>query len=190
MTAIYYDTEFIEDGRTIDLISIGMVRDDGAEYYAVSSQFDLKKLAANDWLMNNVWPSLPQIRGDERMMILSSMRDSAPVSKQVRALFHWHHADVKPRAQIAAEVAEFITGARDPELWAWYAAYDHVALAQLFGRMIDLPPGVPMHTNDLKQECDRLGNPAVPGQREGVHNALADARHNKVIAEFLRERAT
>jgi hypothetical protein len=25
----YYDTEFIEDGRTIDLISIGIVAEDG-----------------------------------------------------------------------------------------------------------------------------------------------------------------
>ena len=32
---IFYDTEFLEDGKTIDLISIGMVAEDGREYYAV-----------------------------------------------------------------------------------------------------------------------------------------------------------
>jgi hypothetical protein len=42
-----------------------------------------------------------------------------------------------------------------------------------------------MWTNDLKQEAERLGNPAVPEQGAGEHNALADARHNRVIAEFL-----
>lgn len=31
----------------------------------------------------------------------------------------------------------------------------------------------------------RLGNPQIPEQADGVHNALADARHNKVIADFL-----
>ena len=37
MTKVFYDTEFLEDGSTVKLISIGMVRDsDGAEYYAVS----------------------------------------------------------------------------------------------------------------------------------------------------------
>jgi hypothetical protein len=72
-----------------------------------------------------------------------------------------------------------------PQLWAWYGAYDHVALCQLWGRMIDLPKGVPMWTNDLKQECERLGNPQVPQQASGEHNALADARHNRVIDEFL-----
>ena len=51
--------------------------------------------------------------------------------------------------------------------------------------MVSLPNGVPMWTNDLKQEAQRLGNPQVPQQDHGQHNALADARHNKVIAEFL-----
>ena len=54
--------------------------------------------------------------------------------------------------------------------------------------MIDLPEGVPMWTNDLKQECARLGDPRVPEQGPGEHNALADARHNRDIAEFLAAR--
>ena len=36
----FYDCEFIEDGRTIDLVSIGVVAEDGREYYAVSTEFD------------------------------------------------------------------------------------------------------------------------------------------------------
>jgi hypothetical protein len=42
-----------------------------------------------------------------------------------------------------------------------------------------------MWTNDLQQECQRLGNPQMPEQAAGVHNALADARHNLVRARFL-----
>ncbi len=33
----FYDTEFIDDGRTIELISIGVTAEDGREYYAVST---------------------------------------------------------------------------------------------------------------------------------------------------------
>jgi hypothetical protein len=33
---VFVDTEFYEDGSTIDLISIGAARSDGAEFYAVS----------------------------------------------------------------------------------------------------------------------------------------------------------
>lgn len=32
---IYYDTEFIENGTTIELLSIGMVRENGQEYYGI-----------------------------------------------------------------------------------------------------------------------------------------------------------
>jgi hypothetical protein len=33
MTKIYYDCEFLEDGERIHLISIGMVAEDGREFY-------------------------------------------------------------------------------------------------------------------------------------------------------------
>lgn len=198
MGRIYYDTEFVEDGSTIDLVSIGMVAEDGREYYAVSSQFDLKRFAANEWLMDNVWPSLPQVRGDARMMVLSSMREGASAYRRVRRLFDAHADEVKPRAVIAREVADFVLGAdREAthqlpyvELWANYGAYDHVVLCQLWGRMGSLPEGMPMFTHDLQQEAARLciKGSYFPSQAVGHHNALADARHNRVVGEFLRER--
>ena len=40
MRRFFYDTEFIEDGTTIDLVSIGVVDETGREFYAVSTQFD------------------------------------------------------------------------------------------------------------------------------------------------------
>lgn len=53
---VFLDTEFIEDGKTIDLISIGMVKEDGSEYYAVSRDYDPEK--ANDWVKENVLTKL------------------------------------------------------------------------------------------------------------------------------------
>lgn len=50
----FFDTEFIEDGKTIDLISIGIVSEDGREYYAHSSEYDASK--ASDWVKDNVLP--------------------------------------------------------------------------------------------------------------------------------------
>lgn len=171
MTRYFYDCEFIEDGRTIDLVSIGIVADDGREYYAVSSDFDVAKLLRNEWLAANVWPYLPACgRYGQRL----DLADPA----------------VRPRAQIAREVRGFLlAGEGRPELWAWYGAYDHVALCQLWGRMTDLPDGIPMWTNDLKQEAARLGNPPMPAQDQKEHHALADARHDRAMFEFLREYA-
>jgi hypothetical protein len=48
----FLDTEFIEDGKTIDLISIGIKAEDGREYYAISNEFDGSK--ASDWVKENV----------------------------------------------------------------------------------------------------------------------------------------
>ena len=53
----FYDTEFIEDGTTIELVSIGVVAEDGREYYAVSTEFDPAR--AGDWVRANVLPKLP-----------------------------------------------------------------------------------------------------------------------------------
>lgn len=194
---VFFDTEFVEDGHTIDLISIGMATDNGREYYAVSSEFDMAALAANPWLVENVWPSLPRIGGDARNHIPTRtlFGRARPQHKLLADLFDRWASEVKPRAQIAQEVADFLLGAdREQtrmlpyiELWADYGAYDHVALCQLWGPMVKLPEGIPMFTHDLRQEIARLGlkDTDLPQQASGHHNALADARHNLVLARFL-----
>ena len=53
----FYDTEFIDDGYTIELISIGVVAEDGREYYAVSTEFNPDR--AGSWVRANVLPKLP-----------------------------------------------------------------------------------------------------------------------------------
>jgi hypothetical protein len=53
----WFDTEFIENGKTIDLISIGIVAEDGRKYYAVSSQFNSND--ASQWVKDNVIVHLP-----------------------------------------------------------------------------------------------------------------------------------
>ena len=45
---VYYDTEFLEDGKTIELLSIGIVRADGQEYYAVISDADWDRVRQHE----------------------------------------------------------------------------------------------------------------------------------------------
>lgn len=53
----WFDTEFYEDGKTIELISIGVVSEDGREYYAETG--DSQRLAKRSpWLQQNVLPHL------------------------------------------------------------------------------------------------------------------------------------
>lgn len=169
-TRYCYDTEFLEDGSTIELISIGIVADDGREYYAVNADMDTDRIFDDKWLRENVWPSLP---------IRWNGSTATPFLDKRSAV-------LKPKWVIANEVREFLLGGRGSiELWADYAAYDHVVLAQLFGKMIDLPAGIPMYTNDIEQEISRLPGFVTPEQTDGKHNALADARHNLTVLQAL-----
>ena len=54
----FLDTEFIESGayKPVELISIGIVCEDGREYYAVSGEFN--ESDANDWVKANVLPHI------------------------------------------------------------------------------------------------------------------------------------
>jgi hypothetical protein len=93
------------------------------------------------------------------------------------------------------------------ELYGYYSSYDHVVLCQLFGKMIDLPKGFPMYTIDLQQMLDSYidsrkklwGEKAIdfdmlnhiktlPNYPKQIneHNALADARWNKELYNFIK----
>lgn len=151
----WFDTEFYEDGRTIELISIGIVGEDGTAFYAETP--DAKSLARRtQWLANNV---APYLRIDD--------------------------SSTYERWQIAESLIGFC--GEKPEIWAYYADYDWVALCQLFGRMIDLPKGWPMFCRDVKQWADSLGNPKLPEQRTVEHNALNDAIWTRDAWRYLSD---
>lgn len=161
----FYDTEFYEDGKTIELISIGIVAEDGRElYYVVPEAMYLCR--QSQWLMTNVAPHLPRNTLDERCI-------------------DTENPHVRTKSEISGLVQEFLLAEDTPELWAWYGSYDHVVLAQLFGRMIDLPDGIPMYTNDIRSLVHWYGVKKYPSQMGVAHNALADARHNKVVFDYI-----
>ena len=147
----FYDTEFIEDGVTIDLVSIGVVDEQGREFYAVSTEFDPDR--AGLWVRQNVLDKLPP-----------------PADPAWRS-----------RKQIRDDLLDFLNEpGEDIELWAWFAAYDHVALAQLWGAMPALPREIPRYTKDLRQRWEDLKRPRLTPPPADAHSALADARHNLV----------
>lgn len=150
----FYDCEFIEDGRVVDLVSIGVVDEFDREFYAVSTEFDESR--ALPWVRRNVLDKLPS-PGDRAWRSRAQIRDDL-----------WQFLIEPVRHRRGEQV----------ELWAWVAAYDHVALVQLWGAMPDLPREIPRFTKDLRQMWDERGRPALPPAESGRHDALVDARHN------------
>jgi len=155
-TRYFLDTEFIEDGKTIDLVSLALVCDDGRELYCCNR--DAKLELASDWVKQNVIPSLPP---EDSPLWLS-------------------------HKEIAQRVVAFVAPEPKPQFWAYYADYDWVALCQLFGTMMQLPEHFPKYCMDLKQLSVMRGNPPnIPNLTGNQHNALFDARWNQKLFEAL-----
>lgn len=160
MSRFFLDTEFMEIGYArIDPLSIALVDDATGEHlYREFNDVDYKK--ANLFVAEHVLPFLSRTPG-----ILTS--------RQII------------KDQIIQFVQEHTREGQPVEFWGYYADYDWVIFAQIFGTMVDLPSGYPMYCRDLKQWCDQLGNPTLPEQTYKEHHALYDARWNREVYHFL-----
>lgn len=196
MTVITVDTEFLDDGKTIELISLALVAEDGQEYYAIVEDADWPRIIRNRWLANNVvLPYLP--------IAFAGDTDAFHFEETMADFEH-----VKPRAQVAYEVERWLKALPgEIETWAYYPATDHVAMYQLFGPMIEATAhGWPMRTSCLKQEeisvarqvgkmlrLETLSGPVLGDWRLSrpvqdpftEHHALHDARFDMQLARWL-----
>lgn len=150
----FYDTEFVEDGTTIDLISIGIVADDGREYYAHVDGYDQGKAETHPFVSREVLPYVKEI-------------------------------PKTPRDQVARDILRFIYREPRIQLWGYFPSYDHVALAQLYGTMMDLPKHIPMRTSCIAQLGDLLGRSPNAVKNDSSHDALADARWTRDAYLFI-----
>lgn len=165
----FFDTEFIEDGKTIDLISIGIVAEDGRELYLLN--YDCDHSMASDWVKANVLNYLPE---------------------KIEANYGYANEifdKYKDKIALQQSVSGFCDPVKygNPEFWAAWAAYDWVAFCQLFGRMIDLPDGYPYYCRDVIQWTDQLGlaREVLPPSTPNEHHALADAHWVKRAYEMV-----
>jgi hypothetical protein len=173
----FFDTEFIESSerKTIDLISIGIVAEDGRKYYAISTEFDAS--LASEWVKENVLSKLPPRPGS-----FNPAEASPRIVSESKA---W-----KSRQQIREEILKFTSQDVSPiEFWAGWADYDWVVFCWLFGNMIDLPEGYPFYCNDVIQWKNQLGlkREFLPEKPKDAHNALADALWVKEAYDALKK---
>lgn len=187
----FIDTEFKEKPNTIDLISIGVVCEDGREYYAICRDFlpKLKQIWKDEWIRTNV--------------LLPIYMDNANTGLNMAIEFSKSNFSglvygvSKQTGQIRKEIIDFI-GDDKPEFYGYYSDYDWVVFCWIFGRMIDLPKGFPMYCIDLKQIYDeknkfnneqykvgKLKTFADYPKQQNEHNALSDAKWNYELYKFL-----
>lgn len=171
---VFYDCAFVERGRDlpIQLVSIGLIAEDGREFYGINEEC-LSNVTRHPWLSVNVAPFLP-IHFDGNF------------------IYEWDHGHaehdhVMALDQLAARLQRFLHETPDLELWAYYGAYDHVVMCQLFGSMAELPSGIPMFTHELMQLIEIMQKIDLPPTPENTHHAMADARWVKQAYQRLTE---
>lgn len=204
----FLDTEFIESFRKrriglfktkfdhfVDLISIGIVCEDGREYYAISTEFNPKE--ANQWVKENVLSKLPERHvpfsdpGTSPRSRYEAMlwKDHRTINKD---LLHFFGYTIQERHPETGQVVDMSTDT-DIQVYGYFADYDWVVFCSLFGRMMDLPYEFPMYCRDLKQmmverELTSKWKKAVCPDPENEHNALEDARWNfKLYKEIMTQ---
>ena len=206
---------------TVDLISVGIVDENDHTLSLISKDFDIK--AAWDstqldegveihWLRYNVLlPIFQELRiayNQTNHVIIDELHFELGVFKNLIEIYG------KTNKQIADQIKMFTLPdgklnkhgyLDDPEFYAYFADYDWVVIAQLFGKMMNLPEGFPFYCRDLKQSFDMTAsklffkaNPKsaqmqlkasqmYPIQTTGLHVALEDAKWNKKLYTFLNK---
>jgi len=219
MGKFYLDTEFHEFNKpvkllgiplrrveTIDLISIGIVSENGREYYAICNEFDLEEAWKNQWLRENVLKSIhkelcakvgvygktyhpnvfePFTQKSMRFLLKSYGKSKRNIANEIL-----HFIGQVPLTQ-SEGTAEAAVESTPPEFYAYFADYDWVVFCWLFGRMIDLPKGFPFYCMDLKQMMVENG---LGGEWKQIncpdpvneHNALADAKWNRKLHKQIK----
>ena len=155
----FIDTEFIEIGPKYPLYLISIGIKCEDGREYYAEDEDCPMHLANDWVKKNIVPQL-------------------------------HRSKARPRHVIVAEILKFVADGGDkPVFWGYFADYDWVIFAQLFGIMVDLPQSWPKYCLDLKQVWKMLGGSIkLPPDPTAEHHALADARWNFDVWKIMNEK--
>jgi len=148
----FYDCEFIEDGRLIDLVSIGVVDEHGGST-----------------------TRLDRVRRFPRRTLGAPARagEASVAGRQGLALAR---ADPRRAARVSGRAGTVRNGDRDRAVGVVCGVRPCRARPAV-GCDADAAPGDSRFTKDLRQLWDEVGRPTLP-MAQGRHDALVDARHN------------
>lgn len=160
----FLDTEFVETRGHIELISVGLTKENGDKLYLVHHNAKLDQ--ASPWVIENVLKPMPEY--------------DAAINKLTALLIPGNYNTL---GAIAEKILLFTKGDMDIKFYGYYSDYDWVVFCWIFGTMMELPKGFPKYCVDLKQMMDERGltkewkeeNCPDP---EGEHNAGVDADWN------------
>ena len=172
---IFFDTEFTGLHQETTLISIGLVAENGRQFYAEFTDYDEDQI--DDWLQENVIDNL-------------IYHDSAPRSYTDGA----HTGRVGDRSYVAQQLEQWFKSlnANRFEMWSDCLAYDWVLFCQLWGGALNVPKWIyyiPFDLStlfkiyDVDPDISREDFSGWVAKDKNKHNALWDAKVIKACYE-------
>lgn len=179
---VFFDTEFTGLHKDTSLISIGLISEDGREFYAEIIDYD--KTQVDEWIQGNVIDNL--------WTKLGAFDWGCPD-------FYYHDN----KAVITDRLKKYFNQFDTVELVSDVCHYDMVLLIDLFGTAFDLPSNVSPVCHDINQDIAKYHEisdaDAFDISRENMlenngikikgkkHNALYDAKVIKAIYEIVNK---
>lgn len=156
---IFFDTEFLDLGSIVYLVSIGLVREDGREYYAEVAEHVQHYDKAVPWVRDNV---LKHLTGEVKPMSLICDEIEDFAGKRPEFWAYYASYDWMCLCSLYGGMLQVPTG------------WPHFCRDLLWYKM---------------QQVDKHGGIAVllPQQDTVAHNALNDARWNLQVYRYLEE---
>ncbi len=175
---IFFDTEFTGLHQHTTLISIGLVAENGREFYAEFT--DYNKAQIDDWLRDNVLDKLIYKCDDNQ-----AYTDGA------------HTGRSGDKEYITDELQKWLDSFIEPvEMWSDCLAYDWILFCQLWGGALNVPKWIYyspfdlatlFKIKDVDPDINRENFAGMAGADQSKHNALWDAKVIKGCYEKLTE---
>ena len=181
---IFFDTEFTGLYKDTELISIGLVDENGREFYGEITDFDKSKV--DEWIKENVLLNTVEF-GDISILDICDVVDSYYVGT---------------KETITNYLKEWLKAYDNIELVSDVCHYDMVLFIDLFGTAFDLPSNINASCHDINQDIanylDISERDAFDFSREtfintysvndiesNKHNALYDAKVIRKIYNII-----
>lgn len=183
---VYFDTEFTGLHKDTTLISIGLIAENGKEFYAELTDFDESQ--CDKWIEENVLKNLILSGNDEFADRLGEKENATVV--------------LGNKHDVMTELSEWFSQFDNVQPVSDVCHYDMVLLIDLFGGAFDLPKNVSAVCHDINQdianhykisEIDAFDKSREEIVREicgkeiegDKHNSLYDAKVIKAIYEEI-----
>lgn len=185
---LFFDTEFTGLHQNTSLISIGIVSDDGREFYAEFSDYDKSQI--DPWLKTNVIDNLiipkPDLSKGEKGYYWSWKPKFAKETDHLYKAYNIKMLGTKH--EVASELKIWLQQFDKLEVWSDCLAYDWVLFNELFGGAMEIPNNVYYIPFDICTLFKVKGIDPDISREEFTRRIVKGKKHNSLYdAKVIKE---